>query len=268
MNLDRRGLIGTIAFHVIILTLAIIFGFRTPLPLPEEAGILINFGDADMGFGIEEPVYNEEPRPQAQQRKVEEVVEETTEEAPMLTQDIEEAPSLEVKKKPEVKPEVKKEKVETKPQPKQEAPKVEEKPKVDPRAMYSGRKANTTYTGSQGNTSGEGNQGSITGDPEATEYGVGGGSGNRPGFFLEGRNAVSLPTPDIDSQKEGTVKVQIKVDREGNVVEATPGVKGSTTLDNYLLSVAKKAALQSRFDSNPDAPYYQIGTITYIFRVK
>ena len=68
--------------------------------------------------------------------------------------------------------------------------------------------------------------------------------------------------------KKGVVKVQIKVDRNGKVVEAIPGAKGSTTLDSYLLKVAKRAALSSKFDSNGDAPVYQLGTITYIFDVK
>ena len=53
MDLDRRGLIGTIAFHLIILTLFLFFGFRTSLPLPGEAGILVNFGDVDLASGEE-----------------------------------------------------------------------------------------------------------------------------------------------------------------------------------------------------------------------
>jgi len=268
MDLDRRGLIGTIAVHVILLTIFVFFGFRTPLPLPEEAGILINFGDSDFGSGPTEPMFNEEPVPQPPEEFIEETVEETTEESPIMTQDTEEAPSISAKKEVEKKEEKKKDPVERKPQPRQTEPKVEEKPKIDPRAMYSGRKSNTTYSGSQGNTSGSGNQGSTTGDVDATNYGLGGGSGNRPGFYLEGRNALSLPTPNIDTQKEGKVVVQIKVDRQGNVVDAIPGVKGSTTLDSYLLSVAKKAALSSKFDSKSDAAFYQSGTITYIFRLK
>lgn len=183
---------------------------------------------------------------------IQEIVEETVEEAPMLTQDTEEAPSVAVEKIEEKKPEKK----------------IEEKPKVDSRAIYAGRKTDATYKGTQGNSQSSGNQGSLSGDVDATNYGLGGGTGNKPGFYLEGRNAVSLPAPNIDSQKEGKVVVQIKVDREGNIISATPGVKGSTTLDAYLLSMAKKAALRSKFDGNPNAPFYQTGTITYIFRVK
>jgi len=51
----RKGLIGTIVFHVIILLLLIFLGFFTPLPLPGEEGILVNFGDSETGLGEREP---------------------------------------------------------------------------------------------------------------------------------------------------------------------------------------------------------------------
>jgi TonB family protein len=51
----KRGLIGTIIFHVIVLILLILFGFITPLPLPGEEGILVNFGDSETGLGDIEP---------------------------------------------------------------------------------------------------------------------------------------------------------------------------------------------------------------------
>ncbi len=52
---NRRGLFGTIIFHVIVLVLLLILGFYTPLPLPEEQGILVNFGNASTGLGKYEP---------------------------------------------------------------------------------------------------------------------------------------------------------------------------------------------------------------------
>lgn len=51
----KRGLIGTIVFHTIILLILIFLGFFTPLPLPGEEGILVNFGDSNTGFGEKEP---------------------------------------------------------------------------------------------------------------------------------------------------------------------------------------------------------------------
>jgi len=51
----KNGIIGTIIFHVIVLLLLIFLGFFTPLPLPGEEGILVNFGTSDNGFGDIEP---------------------------------------------------------------------------------------------------------------------------------------------------------------------------------------------------------------------
>lgn len=51
----NKGIIGTIVFHTIVLILLILLGFFTPLPLPGEEGILVNFGDTENGFGDKEP---------------------------------------------------------------------------------------------------------------------------------------------------------------------------------------------------------------------
>jgi len=74
-----------------------------------------------------------------------------------------------------------------------------------------------------------------------------------------------MPRPEYNNQVDGKVVVKVIVNNEGQVISATPGVKGSTTLDDYLLSVAKNAALKARFSRKPDAPDHQEGTITYKF---
>lgn len=51
----RRGIIGTLFFHVVILLMLIFMGFFTPLPFPEEEGILVNFGNNNQGLGAAEP---------------------------------------------------------------------------------------------------------------------------------------------------------------------------------------------------------------------
>ncbi|HYX07424.1 MAG TPA: TonB family protein, partial [Bacteroidales bacterium] len=85
---------------------------------------------------------------------------------------------------------------------------------------------------------------------------------------LAGRNPLLLPKPDYNYQVEGKVVVEVTVDRLGNVTNAVAGVRGSTTLDENLLNAAKKAALRARFDTKPDAPAYQKGTITYHFMLQ
>lgn len=51
----KKGIIGTIIYHLIILLLLIFLGFFTSLPLPGEEGILVNFGTSDQGLGELEP---------------------------------------------------------------------------------------------------------------------------------------------------------------------------------------------------------------------
>ncbi|MDX1285536.1 MAG: hypothetical protein R3182_11010, partial [Draconibacterium sp.] len=51
----KKGLIGTIIFHILVLILLIFLGFFTPLPLPGEEGILVNFGTSENGLGDREP---------------------------------------------------------------------------------------------------------------------------------------------------------------------------------------------------------------------
>jgi colicin import membrane protein len=71
----KRGIIGTAIFHIVVLLLLILMGFFTPLPLPGEEGILVNFGTSENGFGdIEPSPAKSEPAPvQPVQQEEEEV---------------------------------------------------------------------------------------------------------------------------------------------------------------------------------------------------
>ena len=65
----KNGIVGSVIFHIILVIMLIFLGFSTPLPLPGEEGILINFGNSDMGSGKTEPKKNiEKP---VQQKQVE-----------------------------------------------------------------------------------------------------------------------------------------------------------------------------------------------------
>ena len=265
----KTGIIGTIIFHIIIGAIFMFFGYATPLPLPEEEGILINFGDSDEGFGMEEPTYSEAIKEESQEEVQESTPETTTSETEdgTITQDYEEAPAI--------KEQGEKEKTEeTKPEKKPEPEKVEkteviEERKVNENALFQGRNRNSDNSSSEGETQGEGNQGSTTGSVDSQNH-AGGNSMGTSGtsFSLAGRNPESLPKPDYNYQIEGKVVVEITVDKYGNVTDATPGVKGSTTLDANLLAAAKKAAKKAKFNKKPDAPAYQKGTITYYFKLQ
>ena len=110
----KNGIIGTIAFHGLLILLFFFFGFSTPLPLPAEKGIMINFGnleDASGGAELEqsiketptrtEPQREQQTQPQEQVDKGEQTQpKETTQEGKdVATQDFEEAPAVEKEEK-------------------------------------------------------------------------------------------------------------------------------------------------------------------------
>jgi colicin import membrane protein len=272
MNVDSRGLVGTVTFHGVVLLIFLLASFKASLPLPADEGLLVNFGDVEFAGGKKEPKYNDIISKKAESRPVEKHVEKTQHEKQLITQDVEEAPVIAPKDKIVKKQPVKKTEVIKTPAPvtKKTDNREEEtkpvKPSVNTSALYRGRKTNTNYTGSEGNSTGEGNMGVLTGSENSTNRGLGSGTGNGTTFNLDGRNSLALPKPESNLHKEGRVVVEIKVDRAGNIISAVAGVKGSTTLDSELLAAAKKAALSSKFDSKPDAAFTQVGTITYIFK--
>ncbi|MBK9389118.1 MAG: energy transducer TonB [Bacteroidetes bacterium] len=135
-------------------------------------------------------------------------------------------------------------------------------------ALAGSKNAGSNST-SEGVAGGPGNQGVVTGSVDSKVRGDGGGTGNSGiSYDLQGRGFQKLPTPKYDYQGEGRVVVEVSVDREGKVIQANPGSKGSTTLDEYLLRVAKEAAMEARFEAKPSAPVVQKGTITYNFILK
>jgi hypothetical protein len=87
-------------------------------------------------------------------------------------------------------------------------------------------------------------------------------------YNLSQRKVLKLSKPECETTRFGVVVVEITVNRNGKVIAAISGVIGSTLVDNVIYSSCKKAALNSVFDTNFDAPERQIGTITYRFEIK
>ncbi len=280
----KQGLIFSALIHLIVALLIIFVTFRVKIPEPVEEGLLVNFGFDETGSGLFEPA----PEPVSAPPPPETAGEQGGEEA-ILTQEFEEA--AEVKKKEpspeELRRQAEARAAEQKRREEAEAERKrieqenaerlkreEEQRRIDQaNARARGAFSNAGNVGtsgqSQGVAGGQGNQGVETGTPDAPDYGPGGGRGTDGiSFNLGGRKAQSLFKPPYNLQQEGIVVVAITVDRSGRVTDATPGIKGSTTLDGDLLKLAKEAALKTRFESSNDAPVIQKGTITYVFRLK
>ena len=90
-----------------------------------------------------------------------------------------------------------------------------------------------------------------------------------PNAHVKGRSVVGvIAKPAYPVQKEGTVVVTIWVDNYGTVTKAQAGAPGTTTEDGSLWKAAREAAMKTHFNVNADAPTFQKGTITYIFKLE
>lgn len=247
----RKGLYGTLLFHTLLLLSFLFMGLTYTIPPPPEEGITINFGFDDFG--------NSEIQPAEVVDELQESVESAEE---VKTPEIIETPTQTSEDTPAIKKEEKPKKETVSELEKKEDP----QPELNTKALYPGKKTNTSK--SEGETIGNGDQGNEDGDPNANVQTGGGIGRNGITFDLGGRLVNELKKPIYKSQAQGIVVVTIRVNRYGKVVSATAGSKGSTTTNSYLYARAKEAALQTTFDTKPNAPEVQIGTIVYNFRLK
>ncbi|WP_316793844.1 energy transducer TonB [Pedobacter frigoris] len=248
---------------LLALSFFIVIGSFEPVEEAGMGGIVVNYGTSVEGMGtdytsIEEPsadpnannkppdkVVPTEPKPETN------VSENTAKE--IVTQNSEEAVSINTKTT--TKTSAPTASTETKPA----------KPVINQNALYKG-KANKGTGGGDGTGAVPGNQGSINGDPLSNNYGEGGsGFGETP---IALRKFTNLVTPQDDGQKTGKIAVRIKINKSGIVIDATPGVKGTTLNDRELWQKCKDAVMGARLTQSESAPDVQIGVVVFNFKVK
>lgn len=126
-------------------------------------------------------------------------------------------------------------------------------PAINQNALFSKGRVKKGNGGSQGISEGSGS-------------GAGGnGEGKGVSFNLGGRGAKELVPPSASNNTPGKIVVEIFVDKEGNVVRAKAGVKGTTISNSNLYRKCEQAARKCKFAADPNAPEEQRGTITYRF---
>ncbi len=248
-------------------------------------GVTINFGDSDLGSGRDTKsealnVQNEAKQTPAKSTPQESILsqENTTEESVVIPQ----------KEKP------KKTEVVVKETPKPEAvkPKVSNSTNDALSSILKGSKkggdGNDNTAGNKGKSNGSltatgyygtGGSGGGTGGGNGTGNGIGNGSGYGPGsgggsgggtgggsgYSLGNRKALSKPAPKYTCNESGKVVVEISVDQNGKTISATPGVKGTTNTASCLLDQARIAAMNTKWESDSNAPIKQVGKIIYNF---
>ena len=157
---------------------------------------------------------------------------------------------------------------EIEPEPVKEVPKVSEATKSVVSNLLKNKTEDGEQTQGEGDDLVQGDKGKLEGNSYSSSYYNNYGFGGRgKGYGLNGRNLQSNGKVVQDCNKEGTVVVRITVNNNGEVVQAVPGVKGSTNTHPCLLEPALKTALLHKWFPDNNAPAEQIGFVVIQFKL-
>ena len=275
---------------IVMIILLLLFVVGPPyMDPPIEYGVAVNFGNSNVGQGTIQPKKPIKSEPQEIRKPVEEVSKpdkvspesassEQTKTENVLTQAEEEAIAIKKQKEAEQKAKLEAErkakaeedakaKAEAERVAKEKAEQEAKKKKLD--ALIGGvSKSEGLESGGEGNDNEAGDKGQLDGDPYAASYfgDPGTGSGG-VGYGLNGRGKATYKKLKQECNESGLVIVKIVVNRSGNVVEAVPGVKGTTNTAQCLLDPAKKIALSHKWRADSNAPAKQIGFVKVNFNL-
>ena len=236
---SRSGLIGTILVHLLLLLMFLSFGmtYQDP-PEPNEGSMMINFGTSDEGSG--------EVEAEEAASSPSESTSASSAESQVLTQDNTEAPVINSSER----------------QTEETVQEVQSASQSLLDALNAANTSSSSEDGNQGDSGNPGNQGDPDGNPNTNGTSP---AGNSIGYSLGGRGKVSFKKPENPSQKDGTVVVDIWVNKSGTVTKAKAGARGSTTTNPILQKQAEEAAFKAKFKSDANAPFEQKGTMTFVF---
>jgi|GEM_PF-1798232 len=129
-------------------------------------------------------------------------------------------------------------------------------------------KSEGTASREEGDDNNAGDKGQQDGYPYATSYYGSPGSGSGTGGYgLNGRSLINKGKVQQECTEEGRVVVKIIVDRNGKVVSAQPGQKGTTNTHPCLMEPSKKTAFMYRWNLDSNAPSQQVGFVVVSFKL-
>lgn len=234
----------TLVVHLLVLVCFIFLGLTHQVPPPPEYGIEVDMGGGGGGGAAVRSQISTEKKQSAPQER-------------LLTQDQEETTMLNANKQQTTN---NKPKVTSTPQPTTTPTPTEPTPTVNENALF---KKSANGGGGTGSGSGSGTgSGTGTGTGSGSGAGIGDSNGD---FQLDGRPVVAKAFPNAKNNLDGIVKVEFRADRDGNVVYAKAGIRGTTINDPKTWEECEKAAYRSKFKAKPDADAEERGTITYRF---
>ncbi len=287
---EKKSLVITIALFLLLFLMLFFFGLSYLDPSTEQ-GIAVNFGTSKIGNGKIQPTKTVKTSPNTSTNNIIPTEKSTATQVEsstpsktaddIVTQKNIDAPVIKAsdKTKKQVTTDTKKENATKSTQnnnskkPLKETPKpVEKKPDASTKnaldSFLNGAKQDGETTRGEGNDTNGGDKGKINGDLKAKSYyGNGKGLDGDGNYRLGGRKALNKERNVPKCNETGIVVVKIEVDRNGKVIGAYPGVKGTTNTAPCLMEPAKKAALATKFNSDSKAPNKQIGSIIYNFKL-
>jgi TonB family protein len=271
-----------ITFGIVILLFLLLYfipySLRKIAQPEEEMGMLVNLGNSEDGSGNVQPISDADNTEESSAKAHSTAATQTPD--AVNTQDAEDAPSVETRKKvnPTVKPITKKPIENPNPNPEKiEAERIakelaDKKTKQDAfRNKIKGAVNHANNSVSEGEGKGNHDQGVENGDPNAkNHFGENTGQGTAgAGWSIKGkigsRGVRKRPVINDNSKEEGKVAVNITVDDQGNVINAKYTEKGSTVSSSYLRGLALKAAKEIKFNPKQDAEE-ETGTIIFNFK--
>lgn len=281
---NTKALVYTLITYAVVVGACLLAGFSVPPPLPnQDMGMEINLGTSTEGMGTEQPL---SPNPPARQTntqqaqaspasdrtgaRTEDIVTQTTEEAPVIKKLSEEKKTKDYSKTLEENTK------RTVTHPRPDAP-VEPKPAPPkPKAIYSGGSSNSSSSGNNAGTSNSsgnegltgkpGDQGAVNGNPTATNHNgtYSGLGGNSLSYRLTGRQIVQYPSREGAFNEAGKVRLSIKVNQQGEITEYH-----IVSADNPTISkLAEKKIKQVKFNASANAPVIQFGEIVFVFKLR
>ena len=257
----RNGLITTILVHALLLLLCLFLGFTYYTPPA---------GDVAIGFealGVENGGVSDDL---ASSEKIAEEPQEVSESQQQAINPVENSYATQdnspvnVKSSPKVTPQKTAEEIQKE---KEEKEKRDKQAKLD-QQLSALKGPNNKGGKGEGGKSGL-NEGSENGIPNG-EGGKGGlnegddGRGGNGMFDFGGRKATAPGKLKHDCGVQGSVKIKVKVNKQGNVVDAYV-VPGGTSFSNCLINKAVAAAKATQYNANSSGPEFQEGTITLNF---
>ena len=238
-NRRKAGVLTSVIFIAVLILCFFLTAFTMSIPTPGEQFVAVGFadlGDTEQASGDNESETPSETVQEAVQPETaaSEIVESTTAEE-VVTQESSEVAV-----------------------PSQPDPVKEPEPKPEPEPTVSSalsNRLNALASSGGGGSQGESQEGSGNeGKDDGRIDGRGVVSGDNGDWSLEGGERIGKPMLDENPRIEGVVRVDIIVDKAGNVTSAIYDGKHSTISDSEHIELALRAARTAKFTPNQAMP--------------